>query len=293
MASIDYGIIEETARELYIRALCDLPPDVRRALQKAYARETKPNAREVFKAMLKAVDIADQKKTLVCQDTGLPIYMVKLGSLFHWDGAEIKDRLSVGARRATQEFPFRGSSTHPVTRVNPQTSVGKNLPVLYIDFIKNVEYMEILMIPKGSGSENMSTMKMFIPADGVKAVKKFILDTFIASGANPCPPGIIGVGLGGTADLVMRLAKEAIARPLGQRNEDPEIAKMEEELEQAINATGIGPMGLGGDVSTLGVHIEMAYTHITQNPVAVNTQCWPARRARARIYPDGRIAYGY
>jgi fumarate hydratase subunit alpha/L(+)-tartrate dehydratase alpha subunit len=293
MSSVDYGIIEETAKELYIRALCDLPPDVRRALKNAYERETQPNAKEVFKAMLKAVDIADQKKTLVCQDTGLPIYMVKLGSLFHWDGAEIKDRLSAGARRATQEFPFRGSSTHPVTRVNPQTSVGKHLPVLYIDFIKNVEYMEILMIPKGSGSENMSTMKMFIPADGVKAVKKFILDTFIASGGNPCPPGIIGVGLGGTADLVMRLAKEAIARPLGQRNEDPEIAKMEEELEEAINATGIGPMGLGGDVSTLGVHIEMAYTHITQNPVAVNTQCWPARRARARIYPDGRIEYGY
>jgi fumarate hydratase subunit alpha len=293
MSSFNYGIIEETAKELYIRALCDLPPDVRRALKKAYERETNPNAKEVFKAMLKAVDIADQKKTLVCQDTGLPIYMVKLGSLFHWDGAEIKDRLSVGARRATQEFPFRGSSTHPVTRVNPQTSVGKNLPVLYIDFIKNVEYMEILMIPKGSGSENMSTMKMFIPADGVKAVKKFILDTFIASGANPCPPGIIGVGLGGTADLVMRLAKEAIARPIGQRNEDPAIATMEEELEEAINATGIGPMGLGGDVSTLGVHIEMAYTHITQNPVAVNTQCWPARRARARIYPDGRIEYGY
>lgn len=293
MSSVDYGIIEETAKELYIRALCDLPPDVRRALKKAYERETQPNAKEVFKAMLKAVDIADQKKTLVCQDTGLPIYMVKLGSLFHWDGAEIKERLSAGARRATQEFPFRGSSTHPVTRVNPQTSVGKHLPVLYIDFIKDVEYMEILMIPKGSGSENMSTMKMFIPADGVKAVKKFILDAFIASGANPCPPGIIGVGLGGTADLVMRLAKEAIARPLGQRNEDPEIAKMEEELEEAINATGIGPMGLGGDVSTLGVHIEMAYTHITQNPVAVNTQCWPARRARARIYPDGRIEYGY
>ena len=293
MSSFNYAIIEETAKELYIRALCDLPPDVRSALKKAYERETKPTAKEVFKAMLKAVDIADQKKTLVCQDTGLPIYMVKLGSAFHWDGSEIKERLSVGARRATQEFPFRGSSTHPVTRVNPQTSVGKNLPVLYIDFIKDVEYMEILMIPKGSGSENMSTMKMFIPADGVKAVKKFILDTFIASGANPCPPGIIGVGIGGTADLVMRLAKEAIARPVGQRNEDPEIAKMEAELEEAINATGIGPMGLGGDVSTLGVHIEMAYTHITQNPVAVNTQCWPARRARARIYPDGRIAYGY
>jgi len=293
MSSFNYGIIEEAAKELYIRALCDLPPDVRDALKKAYARETKTAAREAFKAMLKAVEIADRQKTLVCQDTGLPIYMVKIGTLFHWDGAEIQERLSVGARRATQEFPFRGSSTHPIHRVNPQTSVGKNLPVLYIDFIKNEEVLDILMVPKGSGSENMSAMKMFIPADGVKAVKKFILDTFIASGANPCPPGVIGVGIGGTADLVMRLAKEAIARPVGRRNEDPDIARMETELEDAINATGIGAMGLGGDVSTLGVHIEMAYTHITQNPVAVNTQCWPARRARARIFPDGRIEYGY
>ena len=293
MSPFNYDIIEEAAKELYIRALCDLPPDVRSAIEKAHARETRPTAKEVFKAMLKAVEIADQRKTLVCQETGLPIYMVKIGSRFHWDGAEIKERLSVGARRATHEFPFRGSSTHPVTRVNPQTSVGTNLPVLYVDFVKDSDCLEILMIPKGSGSENMSTMKMFIPADGVGAVKKFVLDAFIAAGANPCPPGILGVGIGGTADLVMRLAKEAIARPVGQRHEDPEVARMEEELEEAINATGIGPMGLGGDVSTLGVHIEMAHTHITQNPVAVNTQCWPARRARARIGPDGRVDYGY
>ena len=113
------------------------------------------------------------------------------------------------------------------------------------------------------------------------------------SSANPCPPGIIGVGLGGTADLVMKLAKDAIARPVGQRNPDPLIAEMEEELEEAINATGRGPMGLGGDVSCLAVHIECAYTHITQNPVAVNTQCWPARRARAVITPSGNVAYGY
>jgi fumarate hydratase subunit alpha len=139
----------------------------------------------------------------------------------------------------------------------------------------------------------MSTLKMFIPADGINALKKFVLDSVIAAGANPCPPGIIGVGMGGTADLVMRLAKEAIARPVGQRNPDPEIAKMEQELEDAINATGSGPMGLGGDVSTLAVHIETAHTHITLNPVAINTQCWPARRARARIYPDGRVEYGY
>ncbi len=293
MTAFDYTVVEEVAKALYIRALCDLPPDVRAALKHACERETKPTAKEAFRAMLAAVELADQKRTLLCQDTGLPIYLVKLGSRFPWDGAQIKERLREGARRATQEFPFRGSSTHPLTRVNPQTSVGPGLPVLYFDFEKDAEQLDILMIPKGSGSENMSAMRMLIPADGVGALKKFVLDTVIESGGNPCPPGIIGVGIGGTADLVMRLAKEAIARPVGQRNSDPEIARMEEELEEAINATGIGPMGLGGDTTTLGVHIEMAYTHITQNPVAVNSQCWPARRARAKIHPDGRVEHGY
>jgi fumarate hydratase subunit alpha/L(+)-tartrate dehydratase alpha subunit len=293
MSGFDYHIVEETAKELYIRALCDLPPDVREALKRAYEKETKPTAREMFRAMLQAVDIADQKKTLLCQDTGLPIYMVKVGSGFHWDGAELKERIREGAKRATHEFPFRPSSTHPLTRVNPQTSVGVHLPVFYFDFIKDADYLEILMIPKGSGSENMSDMKMFIPADGVRALKKFVLETVIESGGNPCPPGVIGVGIGGTADLVVRLAKEALARPVGERNKDQELAQMEEELEEAINATGIGPMGLGGDVTTLAVHIEMAHTHITQNPVAVNTQCWPARRSRAKVYPSGTVEYGY
>jgi fumarate hydratase subunit alpha/L(+)-tartrate dehydratase alpha subunit len=149
------------------------------------------------------------------------------------------------------------------------------------------------MIPKGSGSENMSSMHMFTPADGVAALKRFVLETVVESGANPCPPGIIGVGIGGTADSVMMLAKKAIARPVGSRNSDSQIAAIEAELAEAINSLGQGPMGLGGDVSTLGVHIETAYTHITLNPVAVNTQCWPARRARARIYPDGHVEYGY
>ncbi len=293
MSAFDYTLVEETGKQLYIRALCDLPPDVRRALAHAYEKESQPAAKEIFKTMLKNVDVADGKKTLICQDTGLPIYMVKIGSGFNWDGAEVKERLTEGAVRATREYPFRGSSTHFLTRVNPQTSVGERLPVFYFDFVKDADCLEILMVPKGSGSENMSKMKMFIPADGINALKKFVLDTVIESGANPCPPGIIGVGMGGTSDLVTRLAKEAIARPVGQRNPDPDVAEMEIELEDAINATGIGPMGLGGDITTLAVHIETAHTHITLNPVAVNTQCWPARRARAKVYPDGSVEYGY
>jgi fumarate hydratase subunit alpha/L(+)-tartrate dehydratase alpha subunit len=293
VTEFDYGIVEEAAKQTYIRALCDLPPDVREALKKAYAREKHPGARAAFDAIFKTIEIADREKTLICQDTGLPIYKLKIGSKFPWNGYEIKKRLTEGAKRATLEFPFRGSSTHPLTRVNPQTSVGPGLPVIYFDFTDETDTLDILMAPKGSGSENMSKMHMYYPAHGVKALKKFVLDAVIESGGNPCPPGIIGVGIGGTADLVAKLAKDAILRPVGQRNPDPEIAKMETDLEEAINATGRGPMGLGGDVSTLAVHIEMAYTHITQNPVAVNTQCWPARRSRAIIHPDGSVEYGY
>ncbi len=292
MNDFDYGIVEEAAKQLYIRALCDLPPDVRVALKKAYARETKPTARSVFEAIFKTIEVADRDHTLICQDTGLAIYKIRIGSAYPWNGYQIKSRLTEGTRRATQEFPFRGSSTHPLLRVNPQTSVGPGLPVMYFDFTES-DTLDILMAPKGSGSENMSKMQMFTPADGVKALKKFVLDTVVGNGGNPCPPGIIGVGFGGTADLVGMLAKNAILRPVGQRNPDPQIAAMEVELEDAINASGVGPMGLGGDVTTLAVHIETAYTHMTMNPVAVNSQCWPARRARVIIHPDGAVEYGY
>ena len=139
----------------------------------------------------------------------------------------------------------------------------------------------------------MSALKMFTPADGVAAVKRFVIETVAASGANPCPPGIIGVGIGGTSDLVAKLAKLSLLRAIGERNPDPLIAEMEDELEDAINRLGIGAMGLGGDVSVLAVHIETAYTHITLNPVAVNTQCWAARRSRAVVKPTGEVTYGF
>jgi fumarate hydratase subunit alpha len=293
MNPFDYKIVEETAKELYIRALKILPPDVRDALKKASAKETHSTAKEIFETILRNVEVSDQKDMLICQDTGLPIYIVKVGSRFPFDGAKVAAALKEGAKRATLEHPFRGSSTHPVTRVNPQTSVGEGLPIIYWDFVADSDCLDILMVPKGSGSENMSAMKMFIPADGVAAVKKFVVDTVLQSGSNPCPPGIIGVGIGGTADLVTKLAKEAIARPVGSHNHDPFFAKMEDELYEAINSLGIGPMGLGGAVTTLAVHIEWAHTHITQNPVAVNTQCWPARRARGKIYPNGKVEYGF
>lgn len=164
MDSFDYTIVEEAAKQCYIKALCDLPPDVRAALKKAYERETQPAARSVFEAMFKAIEIADSKKTLLCQDTGLPIYKVRIGSAHAWNGAKIKAALYEGAKRATQEFPFRSSSTHTITRVNPQTSVGPGLPVTYFDFDGESADLDILMIPKGSGSGEHEQDENVLPA---------------------------------------------------------------------------------------------------------------------------------
>jgi fumarate hydratase subunit alpha len=293
MSGFDYQCVEDAAKELYIRSLKYLPPDVVTALQRARDRESNETAKSILGTILENIEIAEDKQLLICQDTGLPVFFVKIGSGFSVDGAKVAAALERGAKAATLDHPFRGSSTHPISRKNPQTSVGKGLPVIHWEFEEESDLLDILIVPKGSGSENMSAMKMFIPADGVAALKKFVLDTVVNAGSNPCPPGIIGVGIGGTADLVGVLAKKAICRPVGSDNPDPELAKMERELLEAINSTGIGPMGLGGDTTALAVHIESAYTHITLNPVAVNTQCWAARRMRAKIDRRGRIEYGY
>jgi tartrate/fumarate subfamily iron-sulfur-dependent hydro-lyase alpha chain len=159
------------------------------------------------------------------------------------------------------------------------------------EFIEDWDGLDVKCVPKGSGSENMSFLKMLNPADGVKGIKQFVLESIVGAGGKPCPPGIVGVGIGGSADYAMALAKDAIMRPIGTRNIDPLVAELEDELYALLNETGIGPMGLGGDVTVLQCHIEHADTHMTLNPVAVNYQCWAARRASAHIAADGSIDY--
>jgi tartrate/fumarate subfamily iron-sulfur-dependent hydro-lyase alpha chain len=180
---------------------------------------------------------------------------------------------------------------HTLTRENTGQNVGYRVPIVHWDFVPDWDGLDVKCVPKGSGSENMSFLKMCVPADGVAGIKRFVLDSIVDAGGKPCPPGIVGVGIGGSADYAMHLAKEAIARPVGTRNPDPEVAKLEEELYELLNETGIGPMGLGGDVTVLQCHIEHADTHMTLNPVAVNYQCWAARRATAHIAADGTIDY--
>lgn len=290
------ALIAETAKVLYVRALKVLPPDVKTALARAHARETHPRAREILGTMLRNIDVAEERGLLVCQDTGTPVFRVRVGRRFPLDalgGHAIAEALAEGVRRATVEHPLRSSVCHPVTRENPQTNTGWRIPVVDWEFLPEGDALELLMMPKGSGSENMSFLRMLTPAAGLAGIKRFVLECVLEGGGKPCPPVVVGVGIGGTSDLCMKLAKEAIWRPLGEPNPDPDLAKLEAELLEAVNMTGIGPMGLGGDTTALGLMIEAAYTHITQNPVAVTLQCWRGERASARIYTDGRVEHGH
>jgi tartrate/fumarate subfamily iron-sulfur-dependent hydro-lyase alpha chain len=288
-----YSLLEQLGKELYIDAQKDIPPDVRAALRAAAERESSRTGRQILKTMLKAIEVADEHRMLVCQDTGIPIFWITIGRGFTIDGARMTEALSRGVELATIDHPLRSSIVSPLTRRNNQTSSGVGIPVFHVEFAPDRDDLDILMIPKGSGSESMSFLKMLYPADGVVGIKKFVLDTVVEAAGKPCPPTVIGVGIGGSSDLCMTLAKKATLRPVGSRNPDPEVASLEEELLAAVNSTGIGPMGLGGDTTALGVHVEYAWTHITLNPVAINMQCWRGERRRARIYPDGRYEISY
>jgi tartrate/fumarate subfamily iron-sulfur-dependent hydro-lyase alpha chain len=287
-----YAVVEEAAKQSYIRALKLLPPDLKEALARARASETSTTGTEVLDIMLQNIDVAEGEQNLVCQDTGTVVFWLEVGEDCPLNMARVAAAVKKGTERATLEHPLRPNAVHPVTRKNTMTNTGRHLPVLHFDFVPG-DALKLMCLPKGSGSENMSFLKMFIPADGVKAVKRFVLECIVDAGPKPCPPTLVGVGLGGTADLCADLAKRALLRPIGSHNDDPVIAALEDELFAAANELGIGPMGLGGRNTALGVHIEHAHTHITQNPVAVNLQCWAARRASALITPAGDVTYGF
>ncbi len=291
-----YDTIEEVARNLYLKALKDIPQDVRSALRQSLRIEKdsgNKTATQVLTTIDENIAVADKHRTLVCQDTGLPIYKVLIGSRLGLDIPEVKKRIRKACERATVEHPLRSNTVHPLTRRNTQTNTGEGIPIIKLDFVPESDRIEIRMAPKGSGSENMSFLKMLIPAEGIKGIKKFVLECIFESGARPCPPVIVGIGLGGTSDVAMSLAKEASTfRRIGSFSPDPEVAALEKELLEKINQTGIGPQGLGGITTALAVHIEWAHTHITQNPVAVNLQCWRGERAEAVIERDGRVSYG-
>jgi tartrate/fumarate subfamily iron-sulfur-dependent hydro-lyase alpha chain len=284
---LDSKEVEELAKTLYIRALKLLPRDVKQGFERLIAEETNATGKTILGTMVENIAVAERTKNLLCQDTGIPIYNVVIGRNVEVDGASMKEAIRRGCERATKEHPLRSSVVHPITRKNEQTSCGPGVPIIHVDFDEREETVEIEMIPKGSGSENGSFLQMLIPADGVAAVKRFVIDKVIECGGRVCPPTIVGVGIGGTSDLCMHLAKIAATRPLGTACADPEGAKIEAQLSEAVNELGIGPQGLGGRATAFRVHVEVGATHITMNPVAVNIQCHSARRASAIITPGG------
>jgi len=288
---VDLRQVEEAAKELYIRALKELPPDIKQGFERLARNETDAGAKRMLGTMIRNIAVAEDTNNLLCQDTGIPIYNVWIGRGVEVDGTALKEAIRRGCERATREHPLRSSVVHPITRKNEHTSCGRGIPVISIDFSDD-DALVIEMIPKGSGSENNSWLRMAVPAEGVDAVKTFVVDCVLDAGGKTCPPTIIGVGVGGTADLCVHLAKVAATRPLGSHCADPEGAKLETELGQAVNMLGVGPQGLGGDSTAFAVHVETAATHITMNPVAVNMQCHSARRARA-TFRGSNIEYGF
>ena len=290
IVDLDEAVLEAAAH-LYVWALKDIPQDLRDALTAARERETSVTGIRVLETIQRNVEIADEQDNLVCQDTGIAVYYCRVGEHFPLHPARIQAALKAGTERATVEHSLRSNTVHTLTRENTGANVGYRVPILHWDFVPDWDGLDVKCVPKGSGSENMSFLKMCVPADGVKGIKKFVLESIVGAGGKPCPPGIVGVGIGGSADYAMHLAKEAIARPVGTRNSDPLVATLEDELKDLLNETGVGPMGLGGDVTVLSVHVEHADTHMTLNPVAVNYQCWAARRASAHIAADGTVDY--
>lgn len=282
---IGNNVIEDTVVSLLKEAVISLPKDVLSALKEAEKKERSEIAKTQLRTILDNIEAADSLTVPMCQDTGIHVFFVS-GRII----PGIEEQIRAGTLRATNEIPLRPNAVHPLTRENPGTNVAEGLP--YVVFHpSSADYTEITVMPKGAGSENMTALAMLTPSQGIKGVKKFILDTVVNAGGKPCPPTILGIGIGGTADEAMALSKKALLRPLDQRNADQSVAELECELYRALNLTGIGPMGLGGDTTTLGVNIEIAYCHTASLPVAVNLQCWAGRRATARIYADGRVEY--
>jgi len=271
--------------QLIRKAETELPKDVIVALKHAHELE-KGIAKIQLEVMLKNIDVARKTGRPICQDTGVQTFFVKVGLDFPHINT-LKDLITDGVKKATVVVPLRPNNVDPFTGINHEKNDSWD-DVLSItwDFVEGSDAL-ITAFPKGGGSENMSKLKMFEPSDGIEGVKDFVVSEMIKAGGNPCPPTVVGVGIGGGADLAMKLGKIALLRPVGVRHKDKTIAKMEEELIRRINKSGIGPMGLGGKTTVLDVHIEKAHRHPASLPVGLVVQCWAARKADMIIHADG------
>jgi fumarate hydratase subunit alpha len=281
--------VEDVAFNILKRAVIYLPDDVKQAIKKAYAEETSETGKTQLKAILDNIELAEKYQAPVCQDTGTIIFYIKAGAKAK-DLDKIEEALINATRRATKEIPLRPNAVDPFTQKNSGDNTGRFIPFVNWEIVPG-DGVELTVMTKGGGSENVCLTGMLVPGEGIKGLKKFIIDAVIKAGAQPCPPTILGIAMGGGADISMKLAKKTLLKPLNEPNPDPEIAKLEREIFEAANMTGIGPMGLGGKTTVLGVHIDYAFRHPASFPAAVSFNCWAARRASARINVDGTVEY--
>lgn len=283
------NVIEEVAFKLLKLAVTELPGDVKQALQQAYKKEESEVGRTQLKNILENVKLAERKRIPMCQDTGIINFYIKVGSQFA-DLDKIEKALRNATTRATKEIPLRPNAVNPFSQRNTGNNTGRYIPFLNWELVPGSS-LGLTVMPKGGGSENVSVLGMINPGQGVTGLKKCVVDSVIAAGAKPCPPNILGVAVGGGADIAMKLAKAALLKPLDKPNADPKLAKLEKELFELVNSTGIGPMGLGGKVTVLGVKVDYAHRHPASYPVAIAFQCWAARRAEATIFANGEVEY--
>lgn len=281
MREISVEIIINAVERLCIDSNYYLPDDVKKALQDAAAKEESPLGREALQDILKNQEIARSKQVPICQDTGLAVIFVEIGQDVRLTGGDINEAINEGVRRGYKAGYLRKSCVDEPFLSRKNT--GDNTPAIIHTSIVKGDKVRIITAPKGGGSENMSALAMLKPSDGIGGIKRFVLDTVDKAGPNPCPPIIVGVGIGGTMEKAALIAKKALLRTVGEHSSDPQTAELERELLEEINDLGIGPQGFGGRITALAVHIETFPAHIASLPVAVNIQCHAARHKEAVI----------
>lgn len=277
MREISVREVEDTVRALFLSACCEIGQDVLTLLKEGLKNEESPFGRDILSQLIQNDEIACARQMPICQDTGMAVIFMDIGQDVHFVDGDLSEAVNEGVRRAYRDGHFRASVLSPLTRINTKDNTPA---VLHVRIVPG-DRVDITAAPKGFGSENMSRLWMLTPAQGIEGVKNAVVETVRLAGANPCPPVVVGVGIGSTAEGACLMAKRCLTREVGMPAGDPMLADMERELLERINALGIGPQGLGGRVTALAVHIDQAPTHIAGLPVAVNMQCHAARHKHA------------
>ncbi|WP_432737921.1 fumarate hydratase [Maridesulfovibrio sp. FT414] len=279
MRTVKAEQIVDAVAKMCVSANRYLPEDVKKRFEECAAAEESPAAKEVFRQIKENWELAAESGLPLCQDTGLAVYIVEMGEDVHVEGMNIRDAINEGTRRGYEEGFLRKSACDPLTRANTKDNTPA---IIHFDIVPG-DRIKIFFMAKGGGSENMSRVTMLAPAQGWAGIKKFVIERVAEAGPNPCPPTMVGIGIGGTFEYSALLAKKSLMRKVGEPSSDPEIARLEAELMEDLNKLGIGPMGLGGKTTVFDVKIEMRPCHIASLPLAVNIQCHSARHEEVEL----------